>query len=56
MSPADPKLPLFQDADETVAAIHQGEVDAVVVMRRSKVRKSFCCRAPRSLIASWSSA
>jgi PAS domain S-box-containing protein len=33
MSPADPKLPLFQDADETVAAIHQGEVDAVVVMR-----------------------
>jgi PAS domain S-box-containing protein len=33
MSPADPKLPLFEDADETVAAIHQGEVDAVVVMR-----------------------
>jgi PAS domain S-box-containing protein len=33
MSAADPKLPLFEDADETVAAIHQGEVDAVVVMR-----------------------
>ena len=33
MSSADPKLPLFEDADETVAAIHQGEVDAVVVMR-----------------------
>jgi two-component sensor histidine kinase/PAS domain-containing protein len=28
-----PKLPLFADADETVAAIHQGDVDAVVVMR-----------------------
>jgi PAS domain S-box-containing protein len=30
---SDPKLPLFEDADETVAAIHQGDVDAVVVMR-----------------------
>ena len=33
MSPGDPKLPLFEDADATVAAIHQGDVDAVVVMR-----------------------
>jgi PAS domain S-box-containing protein len=33
MSQGDPKLPLFEDADETVAAIHQGDVDAVVVMR-----------------------
>ncbi|HUZ32382.1 MAG TPA: HWE histidine kinase domain-containing protein [Xanthobacteraceae bacterium] len=33
MSPSNPKLPLFEDADETVAAIHQGDVDAVVVMR-----------------------
>jgi two-component sensor histidine kinase/PAS domain-containing protein len=33
MSPRDPTLPLFADADETVAAIHQGDVDAVVVMR-----------------------
>jgi PAS domain S-box-containing protein len=33
MSPSDPKLPLFEDADETVRAIHQGHVDAVVVMR-----------------------
>jgi two-component sensor histidine kinase len=33
MSPQDPKPPLFEDADETVAAIHQGDVDAVVVMR-----------------------
>jgi two-component sensor histidine kinase len=33
MSPSDPKLPLFEDADETVQAIHQGDVDAVVVMR-----------------------
>lgn len=33
MSPGDPKLPLFEDADETVQAIHQGGVDAVVVMR-----------------------
>jgi two-component sensor histidine kinase/PAS domain-containing protein len=32
-SDRDPKLPLFLDADETVAAIHQGDVDAVVVMR-----------------------
>jgi PAS domain S-box-containing protein len=29
----DPKLPLFDDADETVQAIHQGDIDAVVVMR-----------------------
>jgi PAS domain S-box-containing protein len=29
----DPKLPLFQDADETVRAIHRGDIDAVVVMR-----------------------
>jgi hypothetical protein len=29
----DPELPLFRDADETVQAIHQGDVDAVVVMR-----------------------
>ncbi len=29
----DPKLPLFDDADETVRAIHQGNVDAIVVMR-----------------------
>ena len=29
----DPKLPLFDDADETVQAIHQGNIDAVVVMR-----------------------
>jgi PAS domain S-box-containing protein len=33
MSPGDSELPLFEDADETVAAIHQGDVDAVVVMR-----------------------
>lgn len=33
MSPGNPKLPLFEDADETVAAIHQGGIDAVVVMR-----------------------
>jgi PAS domain S-box-containing protein len=33
MSPSDPKLPLFEDADETVQAIHQGDIDAVVVMR-----------------------
>ncbi len=33
MSQGDPKLPLFEDADETVAAIHQGDIDAVVVMR-----------------------
>jgi len=31
--PEPPKLPLFADADETVQAIHQGDVDAVVVMR-----------------------
>jgi two-component sensor histidine kinase/PAS domain-containing protein len=29
----DPKLPLFDDADETIQAIHQGDIDAVVVMR-----------------------
>jgi two-component sensor histidine kinase/PAS domain-containing protein len=29
----DPKLPIFEDADETVQAIHQGDIDAVVVMR-----------------------
>jgi hypothetical protein len=29
----DPKLPLFDDADATVKAIHQGDIDAVVVMR-----------------------
>ena len=28
-----PELPLFKDADETVRAIHQGDVDAIVVMR-----------------------
>jgi len=33
MPDRDPKLPLFADADETVAAIHQGDIDAVVVMR-----------------------
>jgi two-component sensor histidine kinase/PAS domain-containing protein len=33
MSPGNPKLPQFADADETVAAIHQGDVDAIVVMR-----------------------
>jgi two-component sensor histidine kinase/PAS domain-containing protein len=33
MAPRDPNLPLFEDADETVAAIHQGDIDAVVVMR-----------------------
>lgn len=33
MSQGDPKLPLFDDADETVQAIHQGDIDAVVVMR-----------------------
>ena len=33
MSPVDRKLPLFEDADETVQAIHQGDVDAVVAMR-----------------------
>jgi two-component sensor histidine kinase/PAS domain-containing protein len=33
MPERDPKLPLFEDADETVAAIHQGDIDAVVVMR-----------------------
>jgi two-component sensor histidine kinase/PAS domain-containing protein len=33
MAPHEPKLPLFEDADETIQAIHQGAVDAVVVMR-----------------------
>ncbi len=33
MSEREPKLPLFPDADETVQAIHQGDIDAVVVMR-----------------------
>jgi len=32
-SERDLKLPLFADADETVQAIHQGDIDAVVVMR-----------------------
>jgi len=32
-SDRDPKQPMFEDADETVQAIHQGDVDAVVVMR-----------------------
>lgn len=36
MSPDDPKLPVFEDAEETVQAIHQGDVDAVVVMRGSE--------------------
>src|SRR5262245_2602969 len=33
MSQNDPKVPLFEDADETVQAIHRGDVDAVVVTR-----------------------
>jgi two-component sensor histidine kinase/PAS domain-containing protein len=33
MSQDGPKLPLFEDADETVQAIHHGNIDAVVVMR-----------------------
>jgi PAS domain S-box-containing protein len=33
MTQREPRLPMFADADETVAAIHQGDVDAVVVMR-----------------------
>ncbi len=33
MHERDPKLPLFPDADETVQAIHQGDIDAVAVMR-----------------------
>ena len=33
MLPGDPKFPLFEDADETIQAIHQGDIDAVVVMR-----------------------
>ena len=33
MPPSDSKLPLFEAADETIQAIHQGDIDAVVVMR-----------------------
>jgi PAS domain S-box-containing protein len=33
MAPRDPKLPVFEDAEETVQAIHRGDIDAVVVMR-----------------------
>jgi PAS domain S-box-containing protein len=33
MAPDSTKLPLFEDADETIAAIRQGDIDAVVVMR-----------------------
>jgi PAS domain S-box-containing protein len=33
MAQDGPNVPLFEDADETVAAIHQGDIDAVVVMR-----------------------
>jgi two-component sensor histidine kinase/PAS domain-containing protein len=33
MATTDPKLPLFADADETVQAIHHGDIDAVVVSR-----------------------
>jgi two-component sensor histidine kinase/PAS domain-containing protein len=33
MATSDPRLPIFEDADETVQAIHQGDIDAVVVMR-----------------------
>jgi two-component sensor histidine kinase/PAS domain-containing protein len=33
MATRDPKLPIYEDADETVQAIHQGDIDAVVVMR-----------------------
>src|SRR5579859_40721 len=29
----NPKVPRFDDAEETVQAIHQGDIDAVVVMR-----------------------
>src|SRR6516162_870350 len=32
-SDRDPKLQQFEDAEETVQAIHQGDIDAVVVMR-----------------------
>jgi two-component sensor histidine kinase/PAS domain-containing protein len=32
-SDRDPKVPPFEDAEETVQAIHRGDVDAVVVMR-----------------------
>jgi two-component sensor histidine kinase/PAS domain-containing protein len=33
MATRDTKLPIFEDADETIRAIHQGDIDAVVVMR-----------------------
>jgi len=33
LTEGEPKLPLFEDADETVQAIYQGDIDAVVVMR-----------------------
>jgi two-component sensor histidine kinase/PAS domain-containing protein len=33
MAQHDPKQPLFEDADETIQAIHQGDIDAVVVTR-----------------------
>src|SRR5215475_10404428 len=33
MPESDRKLPVFEDAEESVQAIHQGDVDAVVVMR-----------------------
>ncbi|MCL2453357.1 MAG: PAS domain S-box protein, partial [Alphaproteobacteria bacterium] len=36
-SDRNPKLPRFEDADETVQAIHQGDIDAVVVMRSLEV-------------------
>jgi PAS domain S-box-containing protein len=32
-SDRDAKLPVFEDAEETVQAIHRGDIDAVVVMR-----------------------
>ena len=33
MATRDPKLPLFEDALETIQAIHKGDIDAVVVRR-----------------------
>src|SRR5215475_1185233 len=33
MPESDRKLPVFEDAEESVQAIHRGDVDAVVVMR-----------------------
>jgi hypothetical protein len=33
MPQRDPKLPLFEDAHETVHSIHHGDIDAVMVMR-----------------------